>query len=295
MTLTFFVLAVAAVVLAVLTGWLAVRFMIRSRNQASYWRQRRRAGRRAYHLSLLAALFLGCSLVFCLASWVSTMTEGEEEETIVGVVPSATVIQPATATLFIPSATPVILIPVTFTPTATFTDTETATASPEPEVTSTPSETQIANTPTLVVEMVISPTATEIIPAATTAAPVILSTSTAQPITYAEIRLDSVSETISDDWQPVHPAATFTEGIQRLYFYFSYEDVSSRTVLQKTLLRDGQILMQHTDAWGVTAPEGETFFFFGQEEGFAPGNYEFRITQGERVLVSTLFTIEPAP
>ncbi|MBZ0309126.1 MAG: hypothetical protein K8I82_23885, partial [Anaerolineae bacterium] len=166
----------------------------------------------------------------------------------------------------------------------------------EPEVTSTLPEQTVESTPTFSVEAVTNPTQnTPTLPAATTAAPIISLTPTPQIITYAEIRLESMAEMISDDWQPVNPAATFIEGVQRLYFYFSYEDVSSRTVLQKTLLRDGEILMQRTDSWGITAPEGETFFFFGQEEGFESGNYEFRITQGERVLVSTQFTVEPAP
>ncbi|KAB2905138.1 MAG: hypothetical protein F9K27_06505 [Anaerolineae bacterium] len=276
MPLTLFILAVAAALLSGLIGWLAVHFMVRSRNQASFWRQRRRAGRRAYNLSLLAALLLGCSLVFCLASWVSTMIPDDNKEDSVPPVvsvPTATPsYTPTTTASPAPSITPAILIPVTFTPTVT----------------------SVPNTvaPSQVIPSVMPVTPTLILP--TLPATPMPTVAAASEIVYAELRLVAVDDAISDTWQVVEPDSTFPEGVQRLYFYFSYEQITTGTELQKTLLRNGETLMDRTDSWGVGESSGETFFFFGQDEGFMPGNYEFRITQSDQVLVSTLFTIEPA-
>lgn len=277
-------LAIATIVTALLSialGWVMLSYIVRSRNQASHWRNRRRAGRQTLNLGIVTGLFLTCSVALCVSSLLSAAMEADADEpeafTFPTSVPSPTIVVPPGIDLSTPDpfATPEVKDVLSETPIVAVTTFE---AIASPSVTFSGENTL---PPSLAVESV--PTYT-ITPAPTE---ISLLTST----TF--IRVNALDTAIGDDWRAVAPATTFEEGVKRIYLYFEYADVAPGEVWERTLLRDGVVMMQQTDKWGVTEPAGETFFFFGQQEGFSAGNYEIRVTQNGVVLASMLFVVEP--
>lgn len=286
LTLLFFIVAAIAALVGIIGGWLTFTFMIRSRHQASHWRQRRRAGRRTLNMSLVTGLALSCSGVMCIAAVVSTLVEnfGREAEAFVfpTPTPSPTVDIPPGITINTPDpyATPEVTdIPTDTKVFPTFVPSQTTTLEVAPSA-------DLTQVEAATVEITSSPTGA---PSATATG---MATEVAVVSTRATLRLTALDDSISDTWEQVAPKTTFPVGLQRLYIYFSYADVLPDELIQKTLLRDGEVLMQQTSVWGMTPSTGETFFFFGMQAGFPAGTYEIRLTIGDALLASSTFVIQ---
>lgn len=114
------------------------------------------------------------------------------------------------------------------------------------------------------------------------------------PQTNAVLTIWAIDDAIDADWQPPAPKQSFTAGIARLYFYVNYTDVDEGAMWHKTLLRDGEIINEHSQVWTLDADEGETFFFFGASEGFPPGNYTVELRVDSSLVASSEFTITEA-
>ena len=49
---------------------------------------------------------------------------------------------------------------------------------------------------------------------------------------------------------------------------------------KRTLYRDGELIDSSSYLWGLET-EGNTYFFFGNDDGFQPGSYEIRVFIGD--------------
>lgn len=226
----------------------------RHSRQDTYWRQRRKAGQQGLQYILLGLIVLGISGALCLITVTIAFVENERQEDALAI-PS-------------PSASPTQanLIP-------TLPDTQTLPAIPltPPLETPTPSP--------------------EITPEFVVAAPTPNPTS-APPID-AKLEIRAIDDVISETWQPIQPETVFPIGTKRVYVFFSYQDMPRGSTWGQVLLRDGTVVQQQIQQWGITGPQGESFFFFGDNTGFPSGSYEVRLTFGAEgiVLASAHFTI----
>lgn len=232
----------------------AVFYFRRSRRDA-FWRQRRNAGQRGFRLAVGAVFLLAISGALCMITLAVSFVEGDEQ--------SVEVPPPTFTQVFTSHITPTFALPA---------------------VTDSPPEEVVSTSPTIdpILEITLDPTIT-LIPEGSP------NTLTLTP--DSNIKIWAVDDQISPEWQPISPRVTFTSGANRLYFYIHYSDISAGDLWKSTLLREGEIIREKMYRWGSAPAEGETFFFFGEENGFLPGRYEIRIAAGEGQIASTQFTI----
>ena len=237
---------------------LGILYFRRSRRD-TYWRQRRDAGRAGFRYAVLAMLAFMFSGATCLiAITISYVEDGDPGTVAEQPSPQATEsITPALSSL---TPIPTLLI-LSATPTPARTtipagESVTVEASPTPFATLPPTEIAILDT---------------------------------------IIQIQAIDDVISDDWQPIQPDTNFTTAAQRLYVFFSYEKLSPGDIWGQVLLKDGAVLQRQSHEWGVAQPQGNTFFFFGHQNGFEAGIYEIQITVGsdEIIAASTRFTVVP--
>lgn len=236
---------------------LAVAYFRRSRTEA-FWRFRRQASRQGFRTSIAALFFLGASAALCVTTMTIDYVETREEP--ISLVASATASPTPEAQL---SPTAIVII-----------------------VTATPSVNEVASVATPN-----QPIATDTPPVEASPSPSI--TPTITPTPGVSINIQALDDVISDANQPIQPDETFPIGSSRLYTFFSYENFKKGDVWQQQLFKDGQLLQEARQLWGLTASTGQTFFFFGDSEGFSSGNYEIRLSYGPEaiLLASAPFTI----
>jgi hypothetical protein len=118
---------------------------------------------------------------------------------------------------------------------------------------------------------------------------------TVVPITTSTLNIIAIDDMISDDWRPIQASSSFSTDATRFYFFFSHDGIAEGTIWGQILFRDGEVIRQRSQQWGITESVGERYFFFGDTRGFAPGNYEIRLTIGadERAVASARFTVVP--
>jgi hypothetical protein len=143
---------------------------------------------------------------------------------------------------------------------------------------------EISATPTLIPASDVPPSPTQ----APTQAVIV-------PITSSTLNIIAIDDMISDDWRPIQASSSFSTDATRFYFFFSHDGIAEGSIWGQILFRDGEVIRQRSQQWGVTESVGEGFFFFGDTRGFAPGNYEIRLTIGadERAVASARFTVVP--
>jgi hypothetical protein len=107
------------------------------------------------------------------------------------------------------------------------------------------------------------------------------------------IVIRAVDTQISADWQPVRPGMTFSSVDNRLYFFIDYEGIAPDARWRQQLLLGDEVIKEQSQAWGLQQAEGETFFFFGDSEGFRAGEYTVQVylDGNEQPVASTSFTI----
>lgn len=204
-------------------------------------------------------------------------TEPVEAETLV---PSIAVAEdeptttPTATDTISPSDTPTATEEPSNTPTLTLTNSPTTTNTPSstPSLTLTPSETP---TPTP-----ITPTATPSnTPLPTLRFSAVNITPRATPDENAMIVFDVVAEGISNG-EPENPTESFLSTTTRLYFFIDYQAMNTGVLWRWVLLRDDGIVTERALLWGPDG-SGSTFFFIGQQAGFAIGEYELQLFIGD--------------
>ena len=244
--------------LALLSLLISLRLFRRSRTDV-FWRQRRDAGQRGWRLFALSFALLilgGLSCAFTI--FVSLVSDSDE------VAPTPTQIAEQSGTL------PPDL---ERSPTGT---TEATPANPLPAETPTP-EPPVTVIIVITTTPLVTPTPT---PYPTFTPYVTPLASDVTPLPNAAIRITALDDQISDTFAPVNPRATFAAGITRIYLFVEFQGMSQGVMWRRALYRDGRLIDGGSYFWGQAA-EGTTYFFFGNDNGFAPGNYEIRLFIGD--------------
>jgi len=143
----------------------------------------------------------------------------------------------------------------------------------------------------------VPPTATDL-PTATASTPAPLSTATATlsvsptPIGFSgRIEIYAIDDVVTDNWLPIQADDVFSANTQRLYFFYRYADIPADTVWEQVILKDGERFKERRQTWGITPPQGESLFFFGDDAGFPQGSYTAQIMVQSEVIAAATFTI----
>jgi hypothetical protein len=240
--------------LALLLFLVSFRQFRRSRSD-TMWRKRREAGQRGLRLFILGALLLLISGGTCVITGVVAMRDEDGSPTQI-----AQTLTPSSETALIPSSdTP------EFSPTTDESMPEVPTITPSPVViviTTTP-----APSPTGSVFPTFTPNVTPLVSSVT-------------PQANARLQITALDEQISDTYTPVNPRTEFSSSITRIYYFVEFNHMTQGSVWKMTLSRDGEIVESNSYLWR-DEESGETYFFFGNDSGFVPGNYEIRLTIGD--------------
>ncbi len=273
--------------LALLLFLVSLRLFRRSRND-TFWRRRRDAGQRGWRVFLVAATLAVFSGFSCAATLVMNrfLDDSDQGPAAVSVAentePGSTSATPASDTndpdnnvasgdLSTPSITPIelrespIVIDVTSTPVVLI-------------VTSTPGA-----TPTETPFPTFTPHVTPLISSVT-------------PNPDAEIRITALDDQISDAMTPINPRATFAPGTTRIYLFVEFRNMAQGVLWKRMLYREGEAIDGSAYLWGLET-DGTGYFFFGNNNGFAPGHYEIRLFLGENPTPINIsaFTITESP
>lgn len=251
-----------------------------------YWRARRNAGQRGGRLFLasvgLFILTVALAVYSGLAGIAYTQINlllANDPSGLKGVsLPTATDPSDPTRT---PTAT-ITPVPPTWTPSATATSSPTASATPSgtPSKTATPTPT-ITQTPTITW----TPTATfEVVLSLT---PV---SSTREPRQDAAINLTTAAAGVNPDGTPRDPGNVFPPGSTRIFFFFNYSQMDNGLAWSRILYREGVPVQGQSYQWSM-GESGSAYFFFGDQNGYPPGQYEVRLFLGADETSHLTFTV----
>lgn len=243
--------------LGILSLGLALVYFRRSR-QGAYWRKRRQSSDRGLRYGFVTVFFLGMSGALCMITVSMMLVEGDDKPAD----PSAGL--PPTET-----STPQIIV---ITPSATPSPADSAMPGLDESPLASPSPSLTPSTePSGAVSIEPSPT---------------------QPRSLAAtLEIRALDDVISDNWQAIQPAEAFPAGTERIYVFFAFAEMPQGIRWEQVLLKDGEIIQQETQQWGVTETRGMSYFFFGDSAGFSPGVYEVQFSVENTLLAEANFTI----
>jgi hypothetical protein len=249
----------ALFVLALLLFVLSLRYFRRSRTDV-FWRRRREAGQRGWRALVSSFVMIVLSIGSCACTVLFAIIAEDEPA------PVATEIGFSSSPL--PTnqiETPVVTPPDTPTPIVVI-------------ITATP-----LSTPTVTTFPTFAPLVTPLV-------------SNVTPLPGAEIRITALDDRISDNLTPVNPRAAFRAGTTRIYLFVEFTDMAQGVIWKRELYRDGELLDGGEYLWGHET-EGSAYFFFGNDSGFPPGEYEIRlyIGTGSTPVSITPFTVVEVP
>jgi hypothetical protein len=275
---------VAMLALALVLFALALQQLHRGRT-GPYWRLRRQAGQRGGQLFLVSVTLFGLALTLAFFSGLADLALNgvrsalsRNADDLRGVViPSLTdlptIITSVSTTVIPTTAQPTRMATSTALPyTLTATNTPTPTPTLTPTMTATPT---VTATPTPTFEHVLALT-----PAVSDqAAP-----------RGAAIEIVGASAELAADGSPVEQSAEFTAGIQRIYFFVRFDNMANGVAWTRVLLREGVPIQGQSYLWSM-GEAGESFFFFGDADGYPPGSYEVQIFIGQEEVSRFAFSI----
>ncbi|MEL6272906.1 MAG: hypothetical protein AAFU54_16490 [Chloroflexota bacterium] len=106
----------------------------------------------------------------------------------------------------------------------------------------------------------------------------------------ASIEIVSAADTIADGAPQQMATRIFDPGITRLYFYVEYDGMDNGSKWSRILYRDGAPVGGGAYVWSL-GQNGESYFVFSNQDGFAAGNYEVRVFVNNRVVQTFQFEI----
>lgn len=277
-------------VVALLLFVLSIQQLRRGR-KGPYWRIRRQASQRGgvMFLASIGLFAVGLALAFYsgLAALVFRGVDDffrQSRSGLVGVVVPTETPTPAVSDTPTLEPTPTATLTDTAVPTATAVPTETPTYTLTPTLTATPTSTLTA-TITLTPTFTLTPSATfEQVLNLTPPAPGATARAGASIEIISAADVPTVPEAAPSD-APVLPA-----GLTRIYVFIRYRSLNDGAVWSRVLYRDGLPVQGQTYIWGQGA-NGQSLFFFGNDEGYAPGQYEARLYLGDEEVSRFAFTI----
>jgi hypothetical protein len=248
-------------VLALLLFGLSLRLFRRSRSDV-FWRRRRDAGQRGWRALVFSFLLIALSVVSCLFTVLVAMINHSHSS------PAPTEIAAVETPSPLPNETLVEVMP---TPNPT--EIPFATPSPAPTLpldTPTPVVIVITTTPVYTPTETPFPTFTPLV------TPLV---SDVTPLPNAAIRITALDDQISDTLTPVNPRAAFRAGTTRIYLFVEFTGMAQGMLWKRELYRNGKLIDGNSYLWGLET-EGTGYFFFGDDSGFPPGDYEIRLYIG---------------
>ena len=252
---------------------------LRLGRRGPYWRMRREAGQRGGQLFLISVTLFGIAFAIAFFSGFAALALGQFNEMLYG---SANVEAAAAPTL---THTVDTLTP---TETATFTPTPTASALPTETVTPTATATATLTqtpTPTLTPSDTPTPTATY-----ETALHLYEPSDARAASSGAVVRVISADVAVSQNATPLEPRTEFPAGTARIYLFISFRNMEDGVAWSRVLYRDGAALQGSTLLWSMGA-EGSSYFFFGSDEGYPPGEYRVELRLGDETTSEFEFTV----
>lgn len=106
------------------------------------------------------------------------------------------------------------------------------------------------------------------------------------------IRIIAADQALSDNETPLDPRTTFDTGLQRFYLFISFRNMQNGVVWSRVLFRDGEPLQGGGYVWTLGA-DGSGYFFFGNTDGYEPGDYEVRLYLEDQEVTSFSFEVVP--
>ena len=109
----------------------------------------------------------------------------------------------------------------------------------------------------------------------------------------AIIEITAANSQLAADNGPAQPQpqTSFPAGIARIYFFIRYRGMDDGVGWARVLYRDGQPIQGQAYLWSQ-GQQGQSFFFFGNEDGYSAGSYEVRLYLGEREVSRYQFHIQ---
>ena len=101
-----------------------------------------------------------------------------------------------------------------------------------------------------------------------------------QPRPGASIEITAAADGISPEETPVNAARQFPAGVQRIYLFIDFQQMDDGVGWSRVLFRDGVPIQGQSYLWSLDE-EGSSYFFFGSDEGYPPGEYEVRLLLGD--------------
>ncbi len=259
----------------------------------SYWRLRRTAGQRGGRLFLLSVGLFIAALALAFYSGLASVAYNQinlllanDPSGLKGVaLPTATNPGDPTRT---PTAT-ITPVPPSRTSTGTATATPTPTHPPSATPTSTATATPRATeTPTATLTPSITRTPTPTFEAILNLTPVL---SSRQPRQSAALDLTAAAEGVTLGGRPDQPGITFPAGITRIFLFFAYRDLDNGLAWSRILYREGIPVQGQSYLWSG-GETGSSYFFFGDQAGYLPGEYTVRLFLGDQEMSRLTFTVE---
>jgi outer membrane biosynthesis protein TonB len=275
-------LVVGMFILAFILFLLAIQ-QLRLGRKGPYWRLRREAGQRGGQLFLISVTLFGIAAAIAFFSGFAAFALGEFNGLLHGSVEAEVAAAPT-------ETPPGELLPPTETSAPTPTPSETPTPTPTLTETPTPTPTDTSTpTPTLTPSDTPTPTATY-----ETALRLAQPAAARQPAENAVVRVLSADVAVSSNNTPLEPRVEFPAGTRRIYLFFSFRNMADGAAWSRILYRDGAPLQGSTLLWSMGG-EGSSYFFFGSDEGYPPGNYRVELRLGDKVASEFEFrVVEPA-
>ena len=165
-------------------------------------------------------------------------------------------------------------------------------ASPTPVSTPTPAE--AAATPTPISDQP-SPTAT---PEATATATTVVEATEAEPTeteaVAAEPEMGEITFALSatEDYEPIEPGVTFSQGITEVHAIFEYRGFSPSQTWRRVWYLDGQEVLNSEEAWAGADQGVFDYFVNAGGEPLSAGEWLLELYVGEDLLASGDFVIE---
>jgi hypothetical protein len=264
---------------------------LRRGRRGPYWRLRRQASQRGGVMFLASIGLFGVALALAFYSGLAALAfRGiddffrQRRDGLVGVVVPTLTLTPAVSDTPTLEPTPTATLTDTTVPTATDVPTETPTSTLTPTLTETPTST-FTPTITLTPTLTLTPSATfERVLNLTPPAPGVPARDGASIEIISAADAPTVPESAPQE-APILPA-----GLTRIYVFIRYHGMNDGAVWSRVLYRDGLPVQGQAYLWGQGA-NGQSLFFFGNDEGYAPGQYEARLYLDAEEVSRFAFTI----
>lgn len=264
-------------------------YLIRRGRTGPYWRARREAGQQGGRLFLLsvglfaaafATAFFGIGALVAVRGFDALFPDRDALQGVVLPTLTPTSLDTMTDTptvestvIHMPTLTPTHRLPSATRPLGI---TPTPTRTPAPTSTAMPTRTPTI-TPTPTPELILGLTPLQ---------------SDVESPANAVVEIIAADEVVSENWTPVEPRRVFAAGIKRIYLFISYRDMRDMVVWSRVLYRDGLPIQGRSYFWTL-GEEGSSFFFFGDENGYPPGDYEARLFLDDKEVSRFEFSITP--